>query len=89
VTDTLLVLVHAKYTTMRLPAVLALLKARLLMVPDLISFAFTCLKVAVAAPAGDGNRNKLRSPIVAATTIATARRVLGRRILERRMICTL
>ena len=87
-TDTLLVLVHAMYTTMRLPAVLALLKAALLMVPDLISFAFTCLKVAVAAPAEDGNRDKLSSPIVATKT-ATARRVPGGRILEQRMTCTL
>ena len=36
---------------MRLPAVLALLKARLLTVPEVISLARTCLKVGVAAAA--------------------------------------
>ncbi len=36
---------------MRLPAVLALLKARLLSVPDVISAARTCLKVGLAAAA--------------------------------------
>ena len=50
-TDTLSVLVHVRYTTMRLPAVLALLKARLLSVPEVISVARTCLKVGVAAAA--------------------------------------
>jgi hypothetical protein len=56
--------------------VLALLKARLLTVPDLISFALTCLKAAVAARARDGISGKLSRPRVAAT--ATARKNLGR-----------
>jgi hypothetical protein len=56
---------------------LALLKARLLTVPDLISFALTCLKVAVAARAGDEISGKLSRPRAAATT--TARKELGRR----------
>ena len=79
-TDTVFVLVHARYTTMRLPAVLALLKARLLSVPEVISFARTCLKVGVAAAAlaGDAIRGKPRSPRVAATRNATARRNHGR-----------
>ena len=75
-TDTLFVLVHVRYTTMRLPAVLALLKARLLSVPEVISLARTCLKVgvALAASAGDAIRGKPRRPKVTATSNAAARR---------------
>ena len=78
-TDAVLLLVHARYTTMRLPAVLALLKARLLSVPEVISLARTCVKVgAVAALAGDAIRDKPRSPRAAASRTASARRDPGR-----------
>jgi hypothetical protein len=75
-TDTVPLLVHVRYTTMRLPAVLALLKARLLSVPEVISFARTCLKVglAAAALAGVVIRGKPRKPSVAANRTATAAR---------------
>jgi hypothetical protein len=81
VTDTVFVLLHSRYTTMRLPAVLTLLKARLLSVPEVISFARTCLKAGVvAALAGDALGGRPRSPMVAATRIATDRMERGRRI---------
>ena len=68
---------------MRLPAVLALLKARLLSVPEVISFARTCLKVGVAAAlAGGAISGKPRSPRVAATRTATARRIGGRIVMN-------
>jgi hypothetical protein len=78
--NTSFALSHATYTTIVLCAVLGFLKARLMSVPDVISFARACLKVAVAALAGEGIRVKLRSPIVAAAKTATPRRDLGRRI---------
>jgi hypothetical protein len=83
VSDTLFVLDHAKYTTMRLPAVLALLKARLLSDPEVISFARACLKAGVAAALAVGAiRGKPRRPRMAAARAAIARRVPERRILN-------
>jgi len=75
---------------MRLPAVLALLKARLFSVPDVISFARTWVNVGVAAAlAGDAVRDKPRRLSVTATMTATARRNRGRRMWARRMFCPL
>jgi hypothetical protein len=81
-TDTLFVLDHVRYTTMRLPAVLALSKAKLLSVPEVISLARTCVKVgvALAACAGDAIRGKPRKPKVTATSNAAARRDPERRM---------
>jgi hypothetical protein len=59
---------------MRLPAVLALLKARLLTFPVVISLARTCWKVgvAVAALAGSAMRVKSKRPRATATRTASS-----------------